>query len=227
MQVLREGRIVQLGAYRNLIADASGELALLMDAHKMSLEQVSTSRQEFQASELELGNQTEETSIPDKNPVNDFKFKEKMETGRVGWNIYSRFITAAYKGAYIPIIILCHVLFQVLQIGSSYWMAWATEDEGRDKVSRARMMGMFGLICFGSSVFISARAVLLSAMTLETAQHLFVGMITSIFRAPMSFFDITPSSRMLDRVMFCYRLAFSFLFFIAVLVQKLTSPYLF
>ncbi|XWS67375.1 hypothetical protein CRYUN_Cryun04dG0002000 [Craigia yunnanensis] len=200
--VLREGRIVQLGAYGDLIADPGGELALLMDSHKESLDQVSPSPLQFQASELELGNQTEDTGIPDENPVNHFQFKEnspeeKMETGRVSWNIYSRFITAAYRGAYVPIILLCHVLFQLLQIESNYWMAWATEEKGR--VSRGRMMGMFALISFGSSVFISARAVLLSAMTLETAQHLFVGMITSIFRAPMSFFDITPSSRMLDR----------------------------
>ncbi|XVF46078.1 hypothetical protein PTKIN_Ptkin02bG0259200 [Pterospermum kingtungense] len=195
--VLREGRIVQLGSYRDLIANADGELASLMDAHELSLDQVSPSPQQVQASETELGNQIEETNIGDSNPVNDLKLKEKMETGRVSWRIYSRFITAAYKGAYVPVILLCHVLFQLFQIESNYWMAWATEYEGR--VSGGRMMGMFGWICFGSSVFISARAVLLSAMTLETAQHLFVGMITSVFHAPMSFFDITPSSRMLDR----------------------------
>ncbi|EOX96835.1 Multidrug resistance protein ABC transporter family [Theobroma cacao] len=200
--VLREGRIVQIGTCRELIADPSGELALLMAAHEESLDQVNPSPQPFHSGELELGNQTEDTSIPDKNPVNNFQpeersLEEKMETGRVSWNVYSSFITAAYKGAFVPIILLSHVLFQMLQIESNYWMAWATEEEGR--VSRGRMMGMFALISFGSSVFISARAVLLSAMTLKTAQQLFVGMITSIFHAPMSFFDITPSSRMLDR----------------------------
>lgn len=194
-----------------MIADPSGELALLMAAHEESLDQVNPSPQPFHSSELELGNQTEDTSIPDKNPVNNFQpeersLEEKMETGRVSWNVYSSFITAAYKGAFVPIILLSHVLFQMLQIESNYWMAWATEEEGR--VSRGRMMGMFALISFGSSVFISARAVLLSAMTLKTAQQLFVGMITSIFHAPMSFFDITPSSRMLDRVIFFIILLF-------------------
>ncbi|XVE48430.1 hypothetical protein DITRI_Ditri01bG0001900 [Diplodiscus trichospermus] len=201
--VLREGRIVQLGTFRDLIADPGGELALLMDTYKETLDQVSPFPKQLEASEVELGNQTEDrTGIPDRNPVNDFQFKdksleEKMETGRVSWNIYSKFITAAYKGAFVPIILLCHALFQLLQIKSNYWMAWATEEEGR--VRGGRMMGMFVLISFGSAVFISARAVLLSAMTLETAQHFFVGMVTSIFRAPMSFFDITPSSRILDR----------------------------
>ncbi|OMO94665.1 hypothetical protein COLO4_16230 [Corchorus olitorius] len=198
VMVVKEGRIVQLGTYRELIGDPSGELSMLMAAHKQSLDQVSPSPQQYQESRK----QAQDTKIPEENAVNNLQLKkrsleEKTETGRVSWNVYSRFITAAYRGAFVPFILLSHVLFQFLQIGSNYWMAWATEEEGR--VSRGRMMGMFALISFGSSVFISARAVLLSAMTLETSQRLFVDMITSIFRAPMSFFDITPSSRMLDR----------------------------
>ncbi|KAK7822372.1 abc transporter c family member 5 [Quercus suber] len=51
----------------------------------------------------------------------------------------------------------------------------------------------------GSSIFIFGRAVLLATIAVETAQRLFCGMITSVFRAPISFFDSTPSSRILSR----------------------------
>ncbi|KAM7488727.1 hypothetical protein LguiB_026211 [Lonicera macranthoides] len=50
-----------------------------------------------------------------------------------------------------------------------------------------------------SSIFIMGRALLLSTIANETAQRLFLGMITSIFQAPISFFDSTPSSRILNR----------------------------
>ncbi|KAL6294336.1 hypothetical protein ACE6H2_002478 [Prunus campanulata] len=43
------------------------------------------------------------------------------------------------------------------------------------------------------------RAVFLATIALQTAQRLFLGMITSVFRAPISFFDSTPSSRILSR----------------------------
>ncbi|KAL0004487.1 hypothetical protein SO802_012048 [Lithocarpus litseifolius] len=82
-------------------------------------------------------------------------------------------------------------------MGSNYWIAWATGVEGR--VSRKHMIGIFVLMSGGSSIFIFGRAVLLATISVETAQHLFCGMITSIFQAPISFFDSTPSSRILSR----------------------------
>ncbi|GAU30251.1 hypothetical protein TSUD_68030 [Trifolium subterraneum] len=39
----------------------------------------------------------------------------------------------------------------------------------------------------------------MATVAVETAQRLFHGMITSVFRAPVSFFDTTPSSRILSR----------------------------
>jgi hypothetical protein len=50
-------------------------------------------------------------------------------------------------------------------------------------------MGIFALLSGGSSIFILGRTVLMATVAVETAQHLFHGMITSVFRAPVSFFD--------------------------------------
>ncbi|RVW90888.1 ABC transporter C family member 3 [Vitis vinifera] len=82
-------------------------------------------------------------------------------------------------------------------MGSNYWIAWATEEEGR--VSREQLIGVFSLLSGGSSVFILGRAVLLSTIAIETARHLFSEMIKAVFRAPISFFDSTPSSQILNR----------------------------
>ncbi|PNX98887.1 ABC transporter C family member 3-like protein, partial [Trifolium pratense] len=37
-----------------------------------------------------------------------------------------KYITTAYGGALVPFVLLAQILFQALQIGSNYWMAWAT-----------------------------------------------------------------------------------------------------
>ncbi|KAM5568104.1 hypothetical protein ABKV19_015925 [Rosa sericea] len=83
------------------------------------------------------------------------------------------------------VILLCQVLFQGLQMGSNYWMAWGTEKEGR--VSRERLIWVFILLSGGSSIFILGRAVFLATIAIQTAQSLFLRMITSVFRAPISF----------------------------------------
>ncbi|XXG45091.1 hypothetical protein AAC387_Pa02g0264 [Persea americana] len=201
--VMRDGKIVQSGKYDDLIKDTDGELIRKMAAHNQSLSQVNSPQKHsfstfgpHQKEQLEL---TEENfDIQDRDcKLSERVHEEERESGRVKWKVYSTFITSAYKGALVPVILLCQVFFQGFQIGSNYWIAWATEKEGR--VSKEKLIGVFALMSAGSSIFILGRAVLLATIALETAQRLFLGMITCVFRAPISFFDSTPSSRILNR----------------------------
>ncbi|XP_058102179.1 putative ABC transporter C family member 15 [Magnolia sinica] len=201
--VMKDGKIVQSGKYEDLIKDTDGELVRQIAAHNQSLSQVTAPQQHgsltcapqhIQQSELK-------EEKPDNHNTNcrlsEKIQEEERESGRVKWRVYSTFITAAYKGALVPVILLCQILFQGLQMGSNYWIAWATETEGR--VSKGQLMGVFVLLSAGSSVFVLGRAVLLATIAIETSQRLFVKMITCIFHAPISFFDSTPSSRILNR----------------------------
>ena len=198
---MKDGRIVQSGKYEDLIADPNGELVRQMAAHRKSLNQVKPLQND---NSLPSGagkiNQIEAVEEYFEGPLNNGKLtqEEETETGRVKWSVYSTFVTSAYKGALVPVILLCQVLFQGLQMGSNYWIAWATEVEGR--VNKKQLIGIFVLMSGGSSIFILGRAVLLATIAVETAQCLFCRMITSVFRAPISFFDSTPSSQILSRV---------------------------
>ena len=198
---MKDGRIVQSGKYEDLIADPNGELVRQMAAHRKSLNQVNPLQND---NSLPNGagkiNQIEAVEEYFEGPLNNGKLtqEEETETGRVKWSVYSTFVTSAYKGALVPVILLCQVLFQGLQMGSNYWIAWATEVEGR--VNKKQLIGIFVLMSGGSSIFILGRAVLLATIAVETAQCLFCRMITSVFRAPISFFDSTPSSQILSRV---------------------------
>jgi hypothetical protein len=198
---MKDGRIVQSGKYEDLIADPNGELVRQMAAHRKSLNQVNPLQNDNSLpSRAGKINQIEAVEEYFEGPLNNGKLtqEEETETGRVKWSVYSTFVTSAYKGALVPVILLCQVLFQGLQMGSNYWIAWATEVEGR--VNKKQLIGIFVLMSGGSSIFILGRAVLLATIAVETAQCLFCRMITSVFRAPISFFDSTPSSRILSRV---------------------------
>lgn len=201
---MRDGVIVQSGKYDDLIKDSDGELVRQMAAHNSSLSQVtppqgtslsSSTPQQLQESEL-----TEEkpNALTSRENFTENFHEEERESGRVKWSVYSTFITLAYKGALVPVVILCQILFQGLQMGSNYWIAWGTGKEGR--VSNGKLIGVFVMLSAGSSAFILGRAVLLSTIAIETSQRLFCGMIKCVFRAPISFFDKTPSSRILNRV---------------------------
>lgn len=138
--------------------------------------------------------------------------EEERERGKVSMKVYLSYMTAAYKGLLIPLIIIAQTLFQVLQIASSWWMAWANPQTAGDKPRTSSMVliGVYMALAFGSSLFIFVRAVLVATFGLAAAQKLFLKMLTSVFRAPMSFFDSTPAGRILNRVCCLSFVLFSF-----------------
>lgn len=130
--------------------------------------------------------------------------EEERVRGRVSMKVYLSYMAAAYKGLLIPLIIIAQALFQFLQIASNWWMAWANPQTEGDvpKVSPMVLIGVYMALAFGSSLFIFVRAVLVATFGLAATQKLFLKMLRSVFRAPMSFFDSTPAGRILNRVCF-------------------------
>ncbi|XP_062212449.1 putative ABC transporter C family member 15 [Phragmites australis] len=195
--VMKNGRIVQSGKYDDLIVDKDGQLSKQMDAHNKSLSQVTPAKVHSLTKSKKQKKQMELTEIEPDHTVLGRESEEERVSGRVKWGVYRKFVTSAYRGALIPVILACQVLFQALQICSNYWIAWASERQ--EQVSREKMIGIFVLLSAGSSAFILGRAFVLSTIAIETAQQLFLGMTKNVFRAPVNFFESTPSSRILNR----------------------------
>ncbi|KAH6807283.1 multidrug resistance-associated protein 3 [Perilla frutescens var. frutescens] len=201
--VMKDGRIVESGKYQDLVSNPDGELIKQMEAHHKSLNQVNPPMS-IPLSRRRQGKCIEAScevikfiDLSRSSRVSRGCLHEETEGGRVKWHVYAAFVTSAYRGALVPITLLCHVLFQLLQMASNYWIAWASDKE--DSVTKQQLIQMFALLSCGSSFFVLGRAILMSTIAIETSQRLFLGMIKSVFRAPLSFFDSTPSSRILNR----------------------------
>ncbi|RVW50163.1 ABC transporter C family member 3 [Vitis vinifera] len=127
--------------------------------------------------------------------------EEEREKGEVGLRVYWKYTRTAYGGALVPFILLSQILFQLLQIGSNYWMAWASpvSDDVKPAVRGSTLMIVYVALAVGSSFCVLSRAMLLVTASYKTATIVFNKMHLSLFRAPMSFFDATPSGRILNR----------------------------
>ncbi|XP_047318964.1 putative ABC transporter C family member 15 [Impatiens glandulifera] len=200
--VMKDGRIEQVGKYRDLIVDTDSELVKQMAAHNKSLDQVNPPpHSSCRVEEIEKSNESQIEVIEEKlkeSMKTGRSLEDKMETGRVKWDVYSSFVTCAYKGALVPIMLLCQVMFQILQMLSSYWIAWGADEE-KTGTSRKNLIVVFVLLSGGSSVFIFGRAFLLSTIAIETGQRVYSRMIEAVFRAPLMFFDSIPSSQIINR----------------------------
>ncbi|XP_065862557.1 ABC transporter C family member 3-like [Euphorbia lathyris] len=209
--VMKDGRITQAGKYNDILNSGS-DFMELVGAHKTALlaidskqtgstsgnEDTNTNGVSLQAGKQELQNsKADEVAEPKGQLVQE----EEREKGRVGFSVYWKYLTTAYGGALVPFILLAQVLFQVLQIGSNYWMAWATpvSKDVKPNVSGSTLMIVYVALAIGSSFCILARSTFLATAAYKTATLLFNKMHFCIFRAPMSFFDATPCGRILNR----------------------------
>lgn len=230
--VLKEGRIIQAGKYDDLLQAGTDFNALVAAHHEaieaMDIPNHSSEESDGSVSSVMLSKKCDATgnaidslakeardgvSAPDQKAIKEKKKAkrsrkkqlvqdEERERGKVSMKVYLSYMAAAYKGLLIPPIILAQALFQVLQIASNWWMAWANPQTQGDlpKTSPMVLLVVYMALAFGSSWFIFIRAVLVATFGLAAAQKLFLKMLRCLFRAPMSFFDSTPAGRILNRV---------------------------
>jgi len=216
---MKDGKIIQAGKYDDILTSGT-DFMELVGAHKDALEALGSidlangeSSSTAENGSGVAGN-SQALHKEDKKSEQNGKIdevdtqkgqlvqEEEREKGKVGFWVYWRYITTAYKGALVPLILLAQILFQLLQIGSNYWMAWAApvSKDIEPHVNGSTLIYVYVALALGSSLCILTRALLLVTAGYKTATILFNKMHTCIFRAPMSFFDSTPSGRILNRV---------------------------
>ncbi|XP_042487487.1 ABC transporter C family member 3-like [Macadamia integrifolia] len=216
--VMKDGRITQAGKYDEILSSGTNFIELV-GAHKKALAGLSSIGNGVALDNLMNGDEDdnicEEQNIQvdeEKEPKNyktekldgsegQLVQEEKREKGGVRFSLYWKYITAIHKGAFVPLILLAQILFQILLIASNCWMVLATPisvDSG-PHVRGSTLMIIYAALTLGSSLCVLIRSMLIVVVGYKTATMLFQKMHFCIFHAPQSFFDSTPDGRIINR----------------------------
>lgn len=215
--VMQNGRVMQAGKFQELLTQNIG-FEVLVGAHNEALDSILSiekssrnfkeeAKDDDDTSAIAESLQTQrdsEHNISTENKKKEAKLvqDEETEKGVIGKEVYLAYLRTVKGGLLVPIIILAQSCFQMLQIASNYWMAWTAPPtaESKPKMSMDKILLVYALLAAGSSLCVLARTILVAIGGLSTAEKFFSRMLCSIFRAPMSFFDSTPTGRILNRV---------------------------
>ncbi|KAL2753621.1 hypothetical protein ACRALDRAFT_1051871 [Sodiomyces alcalophilus JCM 7366] len=127
--------------------------------------------------------------------------KEHLEQGKVKWDVYTEYAKNNNLIA-VAIYLVTLLASQTANIGGSVWLKeWAeyNQDKGfNDNVGM--FIGVYFAFGIGSSLLTVVQTLILWIFcSIEASRKLHERMANAIFRSPMSFFDVTPTGRILNR----------------------------
>ncbi|KAI0629229.1 metal resistance protein YCF1 [Trametes polyzona] len=140
-----------------------------------------------------------EDALPTRT-AQDGPTKEHTEQGRVKRQVYVRYIEAASKAGFGAFVVAT-VLQQVASLlGNNTLRAWGEHNrEAGDNAGAGVYLLGYGLFSLSSTLLGTAAAILIWVLcSVRSARRLHDAMLDAIMHAPLTFFELTPTGRILN-----------------------------
>ncbi|PCH44281.1 multidrug resistance-associated ABC transporter [Wolfiporia cocos MD-104 SS10] len=146
-----------------------------------------------------FGKATLMSNLPTRT-VSDGPTKEHSEQGRVKLSVYLQYIKAASKTGF-AFFVICMVLQQVTSVaGNNTLRSWGEHNRavGANKDAWKYLLG-YGLFSLSSTLLGTIAAILNWVLcSVRSSRLLHDSMLHAVLRAPLSFFELTPTGRILN-----------------------------
>ncbi|KAI8571310.1 hypothetical protein RHMOL_Rhmol01G0109700 [Rhododendron molle] len=196
--LVSEGKIVEAGTYDQLLA-SSQQFQNLVNAHKATSD--SDLQSEFGFEEPKTPEEEIQkiyTEPHQRESLGDRLIKEEeRETGDTCLKPYIQYLKQSKGFLYLFLSVIVHCVFIIGQFVQSRWLAAHLQESS---VSRLELISVYSFIGCGMLIFLLLRSYFVVILGIKTSMSIFSELMTSIFRAPISFYDSTPLGRILSRV---------------------------
>ncbi|KAF9972815.1 Multidrug resistance-associated protein 1 [Actinomortierella ambigua] len=222
--VVKDGKINESGQYKDLM-EAEGSLFQLIQEYSIKSQSDSTSGNASESiTEMDPGNAISRTTDGDKHQEsqqtrveaqktagnaskveqsdNDENAKlvqeEEMMTGSVGWKVFFMYAKACSL-LYAFMAPFGFVASQAFQVGASKWLeVWSGAEDRSSNIEK--YLGVYAALVAGYILFdIFVNWSIFCLAGIRASRDLHKNLISKILTLPMSFFDTTPTGRILNR----------------------------
>ncbi|CAD6272620.1 unnamed protein product [Miscanthus lutarioriparius] len=202
--VMENGEITQEGTYEVLLQSGTA-FEQLVNAHRDSKTTLGSQDRgkgaeepgTFLQNQIQMIPQNSEAEISDANLLSvQLTEEEKRELGEAGLKPYKDYVSVSKGRFLLVLLILAQCAFVILQCLATYWLAIAIQSR---QFSVVLVVGVYAVMAAASCLFAYIRSLLAAHFGLKASREFFSGFMDSLFRAPMLFFDSTPTGRIMTR----------------------------
>ncbi|OXB75471.1 UNVERIFIED_CONTAM: hypothetical protein H355_016532 [Colinus virginianus] len=130
--------------------------------------------------------------------------KEAVETGKVKFSMYLRYLRAVGLG-FSFWVTMGYVGQYIAYVGTNLWLSAWTDDAERYQnetypvQQRDLRIGVFGALGVSQALFLLLATILSSHGAMRASRIMHEQLLSNILHVPMSFFDTTPTGRIVNR----------------------------
>ena len=207
--VLEKGRIKHQGKYSDLVSQGV-DFAGAIDVSKTKHSQVEEEEEKVEEPIEKEGRKdekiTDEKKAELKKSGKKLVTEEEREEGDVAGSAYNRYARA---GGYLVAlgIFVIQGIGRASEVMAGFWLSlWAersirasVEGDPFDTQETNYYVGIYALFGFIGVLGLTGRSLLIAVHRLRASRQMHNDLTESILRAPVSFFDVTPTGRILNR----------------------------
>ncbi|XP_015785719.1 multidrug resistance-associated protein 1 [Tetranychus urticae] len=199
--VLTNGKISETGTFKELM-DSKGDFSELVEQftnRAAEQEEIEESFNESLDRKESLKESTSSAPVDNKNKK--LIEVETAETGKVRWAVYFEYFKMVSVLWFI-MIILSLITSNGFSLGSNVWLSsWTSDsDNANYTLDHTKMrLEVYGALGLGQGIVTFIGSWLLVVGTIRASVGFHRDLLYQIFRSPMSFFDTTPTGRIVNR----------------------------
>ena len=191
---MKDGGIHKVATFRELM-DGDAEFQKLMET---------TAREEKAEDQEHINDEEgeEEKKVPDgkkstRPAAAALMQQEERAVGSVSWDIYREYIKASGSIGNLGLVIFTVAIAQGANIATSLWLSWWTSN--KFDFATGKYIGVYAALGVLQSLLMFTFATILTSLCTRASKVMLHRAISSVLRAPMSFFDTTPIGRITNR----------------------------